>query len=282
MSSLDKYGSPLHGRFDWTEQYKPLDYYDAGRFLEASVPSGAGYAPRDRLISYGIYGGSSRYLAQIDPIRPIGENVATHLLDPASIFHREGEILIRQEREIRDDSDYNAILASIAAGATDWAEIANQSHVDQKSLSNDLTRLQQLGWVVQEFPFGERGRRGSYRLADNMLNAWYRYVSRQRSALEMANPSDAWRELVEPDLPDDLGQFVLEDVAQQHLARFSGRYGLPMIMAMGRWWTRKHDVQIDLVAELREGSYLVPISLERSSGRVPRCGSWSFLSWSAR
>jgi AAA+ ATPase superfamily predicted ATPase len=256
MSSLDDYGAPLHGRFDWIEQYRPLDYYDAGRFLDAAAPSGRGYSSRDKLIAYGIYGGSGRYLAQIDPARSLDENVATHLLDPAGIFHREGETLIRQEREIRDDADYNAILAAIAAGATDWGEIANQSHVDSKSLSTYLTRLQNLGWILQEFPFGERGRRGIYRLADNMLKAWYRYVFRHRSALEIANPADAWHELVAPDLPDYLGRFVLEDIAQQHLARFARLYGLPMIVAMGRWWSRQHDLEIDLVVELRDGSYL--------------------------
>jgi len=113
--------------------------------------------------------------------------VAAHLLDPAGIFHREGETLIRQERDIRDDADYNAILVAVAAGATDWAEIANQSHVDSKSLSNYLTRLQHLGRIHQELPFGEKGKRGIYRLADNMLKAWYRYVFRHRSALEMAS-----------------------------------------------------------------------------------------------
>jgi hypothetical protein len=88
---------------------------------------------------------SGRYLAQINPGRPLSENVAAHRLDPAGIFHREGETLIRQERDIRDDADYNAILAAVAAGATDWAETANQSHVDSKRLSNYLTRLQHLG-----------------------------------------------------------------------------------------------------------------------------------------
>jgi hypothetical protein len=53
-----------------------------------------------------------------------------------------------------------------------------------------------------------------------------------------------------------MGRFVLEDVARQHLARFAPRYGLPMIMKLGRWWSRRSDVEIDLVAELHDGSYL--------------------------
>ena len=256
MSTLDDYGAPLHGRFDWKEQYNPLDYYDAARFLEAAVPPGNAYSHRDRLIAYGIYGGSGRYLAQIDPGRPLAENVASHLLDPAGIFHREGETLIRQERDIRDAAGYNAILAAIAGGATDWSKIANQSHVDPKSVSNYMVRLQQLGWVNQELPFGEQARRSIYRLADNMLKAWYRFVFRHRSALEMADPEGAWRQLIEPDIPDYMGRFVLEEVARQHLARFSARYNLPMIMEMGRWWSRKDDVEIDVVARLLDGSYL--------------------------
>lgn len=256
MSSLDDYGAPLHGRFDWKEQYRPLDYYDAGRFLEAAALTGGGYSHRDKLIAYGIYGGSGRYLAQIDPSRPLSVNVAFQLLDPSGIFHREGETLIRQERDIRDVSGYNAVLAAIAGGASDWSEIANQSHVDPKSLSNYVIRLQQLGWVTQESPFGEQGRRSIYRLSDNMLKAWYRFVFRNRSALEMADPEDAWRELVQPDIPDYMGQLVLEEVARQHLARFSERYNLSMIMGMGRWWSRRNTVEIDVVAELHDGSYL--------------------------
>ncbi len=256
MASLDDYGAPLHGRFNWIEQYQPLDYYDTGRFLEADAPPGHGYGHRDKLIAYGLYGGSGRYLANIDPRRPLGDNVAGQLLDPSGIFHREGEMMIRQERDIRDDSDYNAILAAIAAGATDWGEIASQSHVDPKSLSSYLTRLLRLGWIAQQHPFGEPVKRGIYMLGDNMLKAWYRYVFRHRSALQIANATDAWRQLVEPDLPDYMGRFVLEEVAQQYFARFAGRLGLPMITAMGRWWSRRHDIEIDLVVALLDGSYL--------------------------
>lgn len=256
MSTLDHYGAPLHGRFDWTERYKPLDYYDAGRFLDAAASEGQRYSSRDKLIAYGMYGGAGRYLAQMDPGKSLAENVASNLLDPSGIFNREGETLIRQERDIRDVSAYNAVLAAISTGATERSRIANQSHVDPDSLSGYLARLQQLGWITQEFPFREHGRRGIYRLADNMLKAWYRHVFRHRSALEMTDPAAAWCELVEPDLPDYMGFFVLEDVARQHLARFAARYSLPMISGMGRWWSRKHEVEIDVVAELHDGSYL--------------------------
>lgn len=60
LSSLDDYAAPLHGRFDWVEHFQPLDYFDAGRFIDAAAPAKGGYSDRDKLVAYGIYGGSGR------------------------------------------------------------------------------------------------------------------------------------------------------------------------------------------------------------------------------
>lgn len=254
LSAMDDYGAPLHGRFHWVERFQPLDYYDAGRFIAAADEKGS-YSERKKLVAYGFYGGSGQYLAELDPRRPLAENVARQILDPSGIFHREGETLIRQER-VREYATFNAILAAIAGGATSNEEIASRAHVPSKSVPTYLTRLQQLGWIEQESPFGEGARRSIYKLSDNMLLAWYRWVFRFRSALQITPPEEAWREFVEPDIPDYMGRFVFEKIAHQHIRRFYARYGLPIPVEMGRWWSRKHDVEIDLVARLKDGSHL--------------------------
>ncbi len=166
------------------------------------------------------------------------------------------ESLIRQEREIREDATYNAILAAVAGGATTFDRIADQSHVASKSVTIYLTKLQQLGWIEQEAPFQEDARHSIYRLSDNMLLAWYRWVFRFRSALQITPPEQSWKEFVEPDISDYMGRFVFEKVARQHIRRFYARYDLPIPLEMGRWWSRKGDVEIDLVAKLKDGSYL--------------------------
>ena len=256
LSSLDEYGQPLHGRFDWKGYFEPLDYYDAARFIAAASPPGQTYSATDMLLAHGFYGGAGRYLAAIDPARSLSDNVASQILDPNGVFHNEGENLIRQERNIRDIASYNAILAAIASGATQWGEIINQSHVESATLPPYMSRLQKLGWVTHEKPFGEPGRRGLYRLSDNMLQSWYRYVFRLRSAIQMAAPEEAWSQLVQPDLPDYMGLRVFEGICRQHLARFSSRYWLPLVMDMGRWWSRNGQVEIDLVVHLKDDSYL--------------------------
>ncbi|MBI4493216.1 MAG: ATP-binding protein [Chloroflexi bacterium] len=256
LASLDGYGGPLHGRFDWVERYQPLDYYDAARFLVADAPPGRAYTPRDLLLAYGLFGGSGRYLAAIDPGQALGANVARLLLDPMGVFHGEGGNLIRQERDIRDAASYNAVLGAIAGGATEWGEIGNQSHVAKHVMASCLERLQQLGWVVHEKPFEEPDRRGIYRLEDNFLKSWYRFVFKLRSALQLAEPEAAWAELVEPDLGDYMGRHVFEGVCAQHLRRFGRSYGLPLVMDLGRWWSRRGDIELDLVARLSDDRYL--------------------------
>lgn len=255
LSTLDSYARPLHGRFDWVQTYQPLDYYDAGRFIDAATTRRS-YSPRDKLIAYGIYGGSGRYLAEIEPGRSLGTNVAEQILDPAGVFHREGETLLRQERDIRDVAGYNAVLAAIAGGETEWSKIAASAHVAEDSLHGYMNRLMRVGWVRHETPFREPKRRGLYRIADNMLKSWYRYVFRYRSALQITPSGRAWRELVAPNIPEYMGSLVLEEVAHQHLARFGSRHGLPVILEMGRWWSRRSDVELDIAAELADGSYL--------------------------
>ncbi len=255
LSSLDEYGQPLHGRFDWRGYFQPLDYYDTARFIAASSP-GDTYPAKDMMLTYGLYGGGGRYLAAIDPTRSVSENVAFQMLDPNGIFHNEGESLVRQERNIRDMAGYNAILAAIASGATQWGEVINQSHVERATLPTYLSRLQQLGLVVHEKPFEEPDRRGLYRLADNMLQSWYRYVFRWRSAIQMADPREAWNQLVQPDLPVYMGLEVFEGICRQHLVRFSSRYSLPLIVDIGRWWSRNSQVEIDIVAHLKDDSYI--------------------------
>ena len=253
LAALDEYGRPLHGRFDWVEQYRPLDYYDAARFLLAARR----WQPRDLLLAYGIYGGSGRYLSAVAGEADLGRSVQSLLLDPLGPFHNEGDNLIRYERDIRDYANYNSVLAAIAAGASEWGEIANQAHLEKHVVAGCLERLQQLGWVTHERPFGEPGRRGLYRLNDNLLKFWYRFIFRFRSALQMSLPQQAWDELVRPHLDTYMGMYVFEGVCQEHLSRFQRRYHLPVITALGRWWNRRSDTELDLVASLADGSYLL-------------------------
>jgi len=75
MERLDAADNPLYGRLDWKGRLEPFDYFDAARM--AHFP-----AARDRALAYGIYGGTPRYLATIDPAVSLVENTVRSVLSP--------------------------------------------------------------------------------------------------------------------------------------------------------------------------------------------------------
>ena len=77
-----------------------------------------------------------------------------------------------------------AILEGIAGGATRVTEIANEIGRDASSLSRYLQNLTQLAILEQEHPVTDPDGRGLYRLTDDFLRFWFRYVAHNRGTLE--------------------------------------------------------------------------------------------------
>lgn len=69
------------------ERCRPLDCYDAARFLLADQEDGQRYGARDLLCASGLFGGSGRYLDAIGTRRPLAVQFARLVLDPLGVFH---------------------------------------------------------------------------------------------------------------------------------------------------------------------------------------------------
>lgn len=127
-----------------------------------------------------------------------------------------------------------------------------------------MKTLQELGIVEKETPFGEKdsSRKTLYALSDFMFRFWYRYVSSNRSLLEMDAGKIVWSRKIEGDYSNYMG-LVFERVCRDYLLYQNSLGNLPILFTeAGRWWgansqSRQHEqVEIDLVA--RDGSdYLI-------------------------
>jgi hypothetical protein len=53
-----------------------------------------------------------------------------------------------------------------------------------------------------------------------------------------------------------MGRYVFEGICREHLQRFGRSYGLPLLVDVGRWWSRRSEIEVDLVARLSDGRYL--------------------------
>ncbi|HEV2275747.1 MAG TPA: ATP-binding protein [Acidobacteriaceae bacterium] len=253
MVALGQESAPLFGRFNaGIFHMDPLHYEDVACFYEGSPHYGA----KEKLLMYGVFGGTPRYHALVDPSRPPAEEIITLLMQPRAILENEVRFLLGSE-QIRHPAPYNAILEAIAGGETKFNGIQQLIGVERGALSSSLRTLLDLSWIRRELPFGEHSeRRAIYRVADPFLTFWYRFVAPLASDLQFSDPAAVYAAHVAPRLADYMGWSVFEEICGQWLQRHAKqRLGLT-VRHMARYWSRDGPIEIDLIAELDNGTFL--------------------------
>jgi len=252
MEELAGASQPLFGRFTSRRRLTPMTCSYTAKFYEM-----ANWSIRDKMIAYGILGGTPRYHALFEIGRDVGWNVCKNVLSSDGLLRNEPEVLISSST-IRDPVNYNSVLRAIALGDTRMTAIANRTGLTQSQLGFYLNNLIELEWIAREMPFGEHSTKSSiYRITDHFVHFWYRFVSRFESALEFQETSSVYHAHIEPFLNDYMGRYVFEDICLQYLRReVLRKHGLH-IKEAGRYWNRDNSVEIDIVAELDDGGMLV-------------------------
>jgi len=254
MEALGSESAPLFGRFTAGNfLLSPLTYNDVACFY-ADSPH---YGVAETLTMYGVLGGTPRYHALVDPARRPRDELVDLLFRPRGALEGEVSFLLGSE-QIRDPAPYNAVLAAIAQGHTQFGDILSHSGTERGQLSFYLKTLLKLDWITRELPFEETSdRRALYGVADPFLAFWYRFVQPLASALSFSDPAALYQAQVEPLLPDYMGRYVFEKVCHQWLRKHAaGRLGIVLEDA-GRWWSRDGQLELDVMARLAgENTYL--------------------------
>lgn len=252
MAALGAETSPLYGRFTAVLRMEPMRYDDVSAFYEGYT----GYGAIEKLLMYGALSGTPRYHAMVDADKPWNEQIVDLMMRPGSPLETESRFLLSSE-QIRDPSPYNAILGAVAHGRTQYGQILSATGIGGTVLASFLKTLIGLGWIRQERSYGEAtDRRSIYRLADPFLTFWYRFGAPLASALQFDDPQRVFEQRVAPYLEDYMGWSVFEGVCGQWLQRHAKvTLGLT-IRRLGRYWSRDGSNEIDLLADLDDGSRL--------------------------
>ncbi|OYR85598.1 ATPase [Halorubrum ezzemoulense] len=224
------YESPLYGRRTGQWKLAPLSFADVRAFF-----------PDDDLETqiqlYSVLGGVPAYLEQFDPGLSLLENIEQSILSKGEFLYEEPEFLLRQE--LREPATYMAILEAIAGGATRVTEIANEIGRDASSLSRYLQNLTQLAILEREHPVTDPDGRGLYRLTDDFLRFWFRYVAPNRGTLEQGRTAPV-RSAIAETLPTHTSR-TFETVCQQAVRT----PGFPVSCSrVGRWWYGGEEIDI--------------------------------------
>jgi AAA+ ATPase superfamily predicted ATPase len=238
MENLQRQKAPLFGRVDLRLHLRPFGYREAALFAPRLRPD-------QQALVYGILGGMPVYLQRWDDGGPLEANLQRLFADPVSPLVEEGEFILSSE--LLEASGYFRILQAIAAGERTYGAIKDFAGIE---IQRQLERLIAVGMVERMTPAtedGSRSKRAVYRIADNFLSFWFRFIYRHRSDIARGHGQEVLDRHVLPGLPNYMGQ-PWEEMCRDFVRRQAIRGRLPVeVSSVGRWWTRDNSVEIDVV-----------------------------------
>ena len=243
--------SPLYGRRTGQLRLMSLSYRDSGYFFPE-------YSAQEKLTAYGILGGIPAYLNRF-VLRPLSyspdglpqtleQHIKAELLTPQGYLFDEVNFLLRME--LREPRTYASILQAIAGGATRLNEISQRIGLRPTDTNKYLTVLRELGLVKRETPVTDRApqksKKGLYKIADNYVKFWFRFVLPNRSLIESGNADLVYRQLIASNLSHYMGE-VFEDVCRQYVSYYWAEKLTITPKHVGAHWGS--DFEIDVLTE---------------------------------
>lgn len=227
--------SPLYGRRTAQLDVRPFSFAQAREAIDYDI--------ENAIRSYAITGGTPMYLTLFEYDRSLAENVRAQVLSQTAVLYNEPEFLLRTE--LRTPARYVSILEAIATGHTTPNEISGATGIESGPLSKYLQTLRRLRLIDREVPVtasSKKSKRSIYRVADEFLRFWFRYVEPNRSSIEAA-PEMVYGNTIEPDLPTHVAT-TFEDVCLEALWEGIRRGELGGYSQLGRWWYGGEEIDI--------------------------------------
>ena len=227
--------SPLYGRRTAQLDVTPFSFQQAREVISYDIT--------DAVRSYAVTGGTPMYLTLFDYDQSLAANIRSHVLSPSAVLYNEPEFLLRTE--LRNPARYMSILEAVALGHTTPNEISGTTGIDPGPLSKYLQTLRRLRLIERDVPVtasGKKSKRSRYRVADEFLRFWFRYVEPHRSSIEEA-PEIVYDGTIEPDLPTHVAT-TFEDVCQEAVWEGIRRGAFEPYSEVGRWWYGEAEIDI--------------------------------------
>jgi uncharacterized protein len=240
MEALNDYGRPFHQRA--TEMVvPPLTPADAATMLDL--------APAEAFDAHLVSGGLPLVLDEWPVGAPVMDYLAEALADPTSALLVSGERTLAAE--FPAESQARSVLGAIGSGARSFSLIARAAdHMPQATLTRALRVLTDRRIVEANVPLSTKpSRETRYTVADPHLRFWLAFlggalpdIERGRGDLALARIQSSWAAwrgaAVEPVIREALRRLP------ESLPEGTG--------AVGGYWTRTNNPEIDLVGADRE------------------------------
>jgi AAA+ ATPase superfamily predicted ATPase len=250
MERLDDYERPFHQR-GTVMVLPPLNPAEVGTMVGLAGDAAAS------IDAYLVTGGLPLICQEWLP----GQSVAEFLA--ASLSRSTSALLVSGERSLAAEFPAQlraqAVLGAIGNGERTWSGIRGAMSTDSEqlapsSLTDALRLLETKRVIATDLPLSTRpsDKDRRYRVADPYLRFYLAFlqaglplVERGRADLLLRRIERAW--------PSWRGRAV-EPVIREALLRIAPELGFPDTEAVGGWWNRQNNPEIDVVGADREGT----------------------------
>lgn len=235
------YSSPLYGRR--TGQIKlnqiPFKYYH--EFFSNK-------SHKELIEYYAVTGGVPKYIELFYDSKDIYTAIEKNILNKTSFLYDEPNFLL--QREVSEVGSYFSIIKTIAMGNQKLSKIATNLELKQTGLTKYLKTLINLDILEREVPITEdnpeKSKRGLYKIKDNFILFWFKFIYPNISYIESGNEELAMKK-IRQNLVDNHISYVYEDICREEMWELNakGKWNFHFDK-VGRWWNG--NTEIDLVA----------------------------------
>lgn len=238
-SQVLNYASPLYGRRTAQIKLKQISFSHYHEFDDA-------FSIDEQIRHYAVTGGVPKYIELFSKKKDVFVSIKENILSSGAFLYAEPEFLL--QKEVSEIGSYFSILKTIASGNRKLGNIAGALGVSQSNLTTYLKTLIDLDILEREVPITEenpeKSKMGLYRIKDNFLTFWFKFVYPNRGLLESGQTKYV-EEKIKKHFIDSHVAFVYEDICRE--AVWNLLSDSLSFNRVGRWWGSK-DVEIDIVA----------------------------------
>lgn len=228
---------PLFGRATQRIHVRAFNVNTLKEILTDHAPD---YTPEDLLAFYTITGGVAKYVELLVQASAFNlDTMLNELLRDNSLFLEEGRNVLIEEFG-RDYGNYFSILSLIASGKTSRSEIESILEIQTGGFLDRLENEYNLIKKVRPILAKPNSRSVKYYINDNFLRFWFRFMYKNRSAIEVRNLAYVL-EIVRRDYAMYSGH-LLEKYFVEKLT-LEKQYNI-----IGAYWARDNRNEIDIVA----------------------------------
>jgi AAA+ ATPase superfamily predicted ATPase len=233
------YTSPLYGRRTSQIKLKQVTF----PYIKDFLPN---CSFEDLVLFYAVTGGVPKYIETVADSKNVFDAIENKILNKQSYLYEEPQFLLSQE--VNEVGSYFSIIKAIAFGNRKLNDIATVISKKATDMTKYLKTLIDLDLIEREVPitedYPEKSKKGLYRLKDNFISFWFRYVYTNQSHLEKGEQAYVL-EQIKKSFVDNHVSFVYEDVCREKMWEFNATNKWDFrFNKLGRYWDSNTEIDI--------------------------------------